>query len=344
MKKNQSLKVALVNIAFISISIVCLELAYRLITQAKIDTSKPIPSLKSVARALLNKKWSYYNQSDIHRMPYPYMMFKGAPNIAGHNNLGYKISDPATLDTINIALFGGSTGYNGKPPIINLITEELNAHKGASTYKPINFSVVSSNHNQHLHSLIENYTKYPLDIIVFYGGYNETLTTAFYDPRPGFPYNFRIRNEMSPEEMLLSKHVALYDLKLKYLDKPTIEPFSSKWNEDIVKNYMHTINTAKLLSAPFTTGRCKTPFIFAYQPYQMTESYGVPKTFKRQVHDKIRSFTTSSATGIDVSDTFASNASEYTDIVHLTQKGREAVARKILESKVFKDAIRSCSA
>ena len=270
------------------------------------------------------------------------MMFKGAPNASGHNNQGYKISDPVTLDTINIALFGGSTGYNGKPPIINLITKDLNAYKGAPKYKPINFSVVSSNHNQHLHSLIENYTKYPLDIIVFYGGYNETLQTAFYDPRPGFPYNFRIRNEVSPEEMLLSKHIALYDLKLNYIDKSTVEPFTRKWNEDIVSNYMQTINSAKLLSTSLTTGRCKSAFIFVYQPYQMTENFGVPKIFKRQVHDRIKNYTTSSTTGIDISDIFASNAWEYTDIVHLTQKGRKAVARKILDSKVFKDALRSC--
>ena len=48
-------------------------------------------------------------------------MFKGAPNKLDHNYLGYRIKEPVTDQTINIALFGGSTGYMGDPPIIDLV-------------------------------------------------------------------------------------------------------------------------------------------------------------------------------------------------------------------------------
>ena len=86
----------------------------------------------------------------------------------------------------------------------------------------------SSNHNQHLHSIIENYNEYPIDIIVFYGGYNETFQTALYDPRPGYPYNFQVRNEMSPEEMFLRKHFVIYTIVEKLFNKFPLKPFTFK--------------------------------------------------------------------------------------------------------------------
>jgi hypothetical protein len=345
MKKSTLLKVVSINLVFIALSIVAVELLCRVITQARVDTTKPLLSLKSIVSALLNRggDWnSHLNQSNVHRKPYPYLMFKGASNAADHNSLGFRISDPVTRSTINIALFGGSTGYGGNPPIINILTQKLNALKGDSQYSPLNFSVVSSNHNQHLHSLVENYTKYPLDIIIFYGGYNETLQTAFYDPRPGFPYNFRTRNEMSPEEMLFSKHFALYQLKEKLFKNQPFKPFTGNWSKAIVDNYIQTIDTARLLSKSLTTGRCKSPFLFVYQPYQMSERLGVPNSFKYQVHQKLKSYVVSSVDGIDVSDSLSGDSKEYTDIVHLTQSGNAVVANNILESSIFKDAIKSC--
>ena len=93
-----------------------LELLARILTQARVDASKPLRSIRSIPNALLNRggDWNnHLNQSNILRKPYPYLMFKGAPNAADHNYLGYRISDPITRNTINIALFGGSTGYHG---------------------------------------------------------------------------------------------------------------------------------------------------------------------------------------------------------------------------------------
>lgn len=344
MKASKLLKLVSINLVLIALSIVAAELLYRVLRQAKVDPSKPLLSLKSIGSALLrkNSNWSHLDQSNIVRKPYPYLMFKGAPSVLDHNNLGYRISDQVTQKTINLALFGGSTGYSGNPPIINIITQKLNASKGAFEYSPLNFSVVSSNHNQHIHSLVENYAKLPLDMIIFYGGYNETLQTAFYDPRPGFPYNYRVRNEMSPEEMLLRKHFELYALKDRYIDKPSPQPFTTDWSNAIVDNYIKTIDTARILSKSLSTGRCKTAFLFIYQPYQMTEDFAVPESFKYLVHQKLKSYANASIDGIDVSDSFDGNAKEYTDTVHLTQSGKAVVANKILKSNVFREAVKSC--
>ena len=346
MKKSKILKVVSINLVLIFLGLFGIELFARIKINANVDTSKPLKSIKSIVKAVINKAgdWEHLNQSNIQRKPHPYLMFKGLPNALDHNYLGYRIADPITKNTINIALFGGSTGYNGSPPIINLLTQKLNSQKDATQYAPLNFSVVSSNHNQHLHSLIENYRKYPIDMVVFYGGYNETLQTAFYDPRPGFPYNFRVRNEMSPEEMLLIKHFVIYKQKEKYSSKFSVfKPFTSSWNNAIVENYILTMDTARLLSKSLTTGRCKTPFLFIYQPYQMSEEQGVPESYRDQVHNKIKYHVIASEDGIDLSDLFNESIGEYTDIVHLKQSGRKVVARKILASNLFRDAIKSCS-
>ena len=74
----------------------------------------------------------------------------------------------------------------------------------------------------------------------------------------------------------------------------------------------------------------------------MNESVGFPKTYKYLVHQKIKSYAIASIDGIDISDSFGSDTTEYTDLVHLTQSGRAIVANNILESDVFKDAINSC--
>ena len=45
--------------------------------------------------------------------------------------------------------------------------------------KTFNFSSVSSNHNQHLHRLLK-YTDLNFDLVIFYGGFNETIQTYLY--------------------------------------------------------------------------------------------------------------------------------------------------------------------
>tara|TARA_Y100001978_G_C23638979_1_gene407340 strand:- start:181 stop:1209 length:1029 start_codon:yes stop_codon:yes gene_type:complete len=340
MKVSKFFKLIFVNIILILVSLGGIELLTR------IYYSRSVRSFKGLYNNLiLNKGGSWvHNQGNFQRKPHPYQMFKGAPNVMDHNPLGYKITDPVSKKTINIAFFGGSTGYNGTPPIINQITGKLNALESHNIkYVPLNFSVVSSNHNQHLHSLVQNYNNYPIDIVFFYGGYNETLQTAFYDPRPGYPYNFNVRYEMTPEEMLLMKHFRFYQLiKTKFPQDYEIKPFSEKWNDAIVDNYIKTINSGRLLSKALTTGRCEIPFIFAYQPLQLSENLGVHNTFEEQVHGKIKNYLSISSDGIDLSNSFNDDKQMYTDLVHLTQKGRELVTQNILKSKIFIDVIKSC--
>lgn len=347
-KFNKTAKVILFNLGFIGLILVSAELLLRYKFFSKVELNKPLASLKSITLALMNKgsSWDHHlNQSNILRYPYPYIMFKGKPNTLDHNQDGYRIVDPITKKTINIALFGGSTGYAGTPPIINLITNKLSNTSENKKFAPLNFSVVSSNHNQHIHSILQNSDKYPIDLIIFYGGYNESLQTAFYDPRPGFPYNFKDRNELSPLQMLIKKNSVLWQfIESKYFpneDKKRV--WSDEWSKDIVLNYTSTIEKARKLSKTFTTGRCKKPFLFIFQPFQLDKNQGVTTSFIKNVHQPFSKIASQSEDGIDISDIFKDSKDYYVDITHTTQDGKEIISEAIVKNQKFQEFINSCS-
>ena len=340
-------KVFLINLFLLLIGFISIEIFSRISLYANIDLKKPLKSFVSVGRAIfnINSDWAnHLNQGNLKRKPYPYLMFKGAPNKLDHNNLGYRIKEPITDQTINIALFGGSTGYGGNPPIIDLVTNRLNKNFNENKFSPINFSVVSSNHNQHLHSIVENFNHYPIDLIIFYGGYNEIFGTAIYDSRPGYPYNFDKRNEMNPEKMLIYKHLATYKILeniFPNVNKKRV--WSENWNKEIIKNYMTTINKARLLSENVTTGRCKIPFIFIYQPFIVDLNGKLNNVFKENIYKPLSKYIVDSNDGIDLSEVFQSNYNFFTDNVHLNQEGRNIISKAIIDSPKFKKALYSCS-
>ena len=61
------------------------------------------------------------------RAPSPYDMFSGKPNYKDHNNDGFRGIEFINhkKDTLQIAFFGGSTGYNGNPTISDIIQKNL---------------------------------------------------------------------------------------------------------------------------------------------------------------------------------------------------------------------------
>ena len=133
------------------------------------------------------------------RYPSPYDMFRGKPNQKFkfvNNKFGFRGDEIRHIEDqkLVIGFFGGSTGYNGRPPIIDIIAELLT--KDRRPNRVYNFSSTSSNHSQHLHRLIE-FMEYPFDVIIFYGGGNETEGYYYYDPRPNYPYNFYYKNELN---------------------------------------------------------------------------------------------------------------------------------------------------
>ena len=294
---------------------------------------------------------AHYDIADYHRFPMPYIEFAGKPSVLDHNKLGYRwvMDDNLKPGTLKIAFFGGSTGYGGDPPIATLLESYLKYEFG-DNIKIANFSVVSSNHRQHIHNIIETNKFFKPDLIIFYGGYNETGQTAFYDPRPGYPYNYFYRIETKPWiKILLEQSPTFYTLnrvgvKSGLFDftplsklRSEVQLFSETWITDVYGKYFETLAYAETLAKAFTSPRCSSDAKFRaiYQPYQVPDALN-------SLDIKIRHRITDLPYIYDTSQLFNGREDIYGDIVHVSNEGNEMMARKILALLKNDTAILAC--
>ena len=280
----------------------------------------------------------HYEQADSARYPAPYVAFTGRPNAGDHNKFGFRGRCPSEAEDgeIRVAFFAGSTGYNGNPPIAEMLETKLEGLLGESVCVA-NFSVVGSHHRQHLHGMIEFLPDYRPDLIVFYGGYNETILNGTYDPRPGYPYNHFYRAETGPFARLLLENSAI----IGEIDKRTgifsgIEelrdqhrPFSDAWNRRIAEKYFETLMLASRVAGAIDSNRFGTArFLAFYQPYQ------VPPAFAA-THNDIRRRLEAIDYAVDVSAAYdASGDGVFVDHVHVNQRARELMAAVIADVAV----------
>ena len=88
--------------------------------------------------------------------PIPYVGFRGQSDFSDNNKDGFRgplVSEVKPGD-LKIAFFGGSTGYSGRSTIAQIVEKELEKLTGKSVFVA-NYSVISSNHRQNLHGIIE---------------------------------------------------------------------------------------------------------------------------------------------------------------------------------------------
>lgn len=276
---------------------------------------------------------SHYDKEDLKRYPEPYVMFTGKPGALDHNALGFRgpTLQQADADSLTIVVFGGSTAYAGEPPIATNLGRRLAALTGAKIFVA-NYAVVSSNHRQHLHAMLEYLVEPTPDIVVFYGGFNETIQSAEYDPRPGYPYNYFYRAETAPALQVLVRYSAI----LGEIDKrygwftgigrlrAREQPLSPQWNRRIVAKYFETLALARRLAASMPSAHCgKTGFAAFYQPFQVPDKF-------RDAHAEIRRRIAELPYVFDVSNAYDGLATDpYRDIVHVSQEARNLMADKI---------------
>ena len=292
---------------------------------------------------------SDHEQEYIQRIPSPYDMFSGKPNVRDHNSDGFRGNNfvNAAEKQLSIAFFAGSTGYEGNPPITDLVNQKLNS----DNIKTIvyNFSSVSSNHNQHLHRLLK-FSKYNFDIVIFYGGYNETFQTLYSDPRPGYPYNFWIKEELTPIKFALLKYFSL----VAEIDKQTgrvskisklrenVKLGSDMWINELLKNYENTLLTAKQLTENFINPNiCKKTYFFAiYQPISLSKiTDSLPLKTDKDLNKKIISKTHETIKKYNFIYDFSNlyEESMFKDSVHVTDEAKKIMASKI--TKIVKEVV-----
>ncbi len=276
----------------------------------------------------LNKHW--FNETNI-RYKSPYDMFSNRPNHNDHNKFGFRgpvLKKEISENILTIAFLGGSTGYTGTPPIPNLLSDNLK--KQGVENIVYNFSSNSSNHNQHIHRLIK-FLNYKYDAVIFYGGNNETIQYLQYEYRKSYPYNYFMVNEISEFKAFFLKHSSIIgtlenrtgfitgiNKKAKFIN----ENFDS-WSDDIVINYIETIDKAKLIfQNSLKTNKCnKLIFIPILQPVN-------PITYnEKKLWNKLK-------TKISTRKDFINYSDMYTDItffdnVHVNQASRVKIANKM---------------
>jgi hypothetical protein len=294
---------------------------------------------------------SHYEEESVKRFPVPYVSFTGKPNARDHNEEGFRgaSSVNAKPEDLRIAFFGGSTGYKGNPPIPKLIESKLKEELKVDIFVA-NYSVISSNHRQHLHGMIEYLTEFQPDIVVFYGGYNELISGAYYDPRPGYPYNHFYRGETSPLTKVLLENSAIIgeiDKRLGVFSgigklREIHQPFSDDWNNRVIDKYFETLGLARKITSLMEPKILDTPlFLSFYQPYQ------VPYEFK-SMHEVIKERIVSLDYAYDVSSEYDSlGEGVYSDPVHVNQEAKEVMAErmaaiivKVLQTTNLKESLK----
>jgi hypothetical protein len=280
--------------------------------------------------------FNYGKEDEIfRRYPSPYDMFRGKPNQKFkfiNNSFGFRGNEILDIKDkkLTIGFFGGSTGYNGRPPIIDIISDLL--EKDGIPNRVYNFSSTSSNHSQHLHRLVE-FMEYSFDIIIFYGGGNETEGYYYYDSRPNYPYNFYYKNELNNfSKLILENSFFFYELdkltglisRRNILHKEKNDNFDL-WSQKILENYFLVLTKAQnVTNNSIKPNICSKSNFFAFfqplKPVNMEVFSMQEKIVKSPLKDKINNF-------YDLS--LIKDKLNFTDTIHVTDSSNFLIATEI---------------
>jgi len=288
----------------------------------------------------LDKHW--YDEWNI-RYPSTYDMFSNQPLAMDHNKLGFRgplLSNKIQKDKISIAFMGGSTGYAGNPPIPEMINSLLT--KNDINNVVYNFSSNSSNHNQHIHRLIK-FSEYPFDIVIFYGGNNESIQYLQYETRPSYPYNYFMINDISKLKLFLLKYSSIIGLFENYTglisginnERNYIDNNFESWSDSVVNNYINTIKKAKnIFESSLTNNSCnKVIFLPILQPVNPISTNEI------KLWNKMTKRVNKNYDIYNYDD--MSNIINFFDNVHIDQESKLPIAKRI-SSNLIKLIKKNC--
>jgi len=185
-----------------------------------------------------------------YRMPYrvasPYVMFSGQPGMQSQNSalslymsnsdskgaiqlneLGYRGPVPAKDkgNEYRILVLGGSTVFNGSPESYSIPAqlERLFHESGRQCVRVYNWGLISAVSGQELATLVFRALDYDPDLVVVYDGANDVLSPYYFDPRPGYPYNFMLTEA---GQLLAERRATFPDLLAAGLQRSRILNFA----------------------------------------------------------------------------------------------------------------------
>ena len=172
------------------------------------------------------------------------------------------------------------------------------------------------------------FINYPFDIIVFYGGNNETIQYLQYETKPSYPYNYFIKNEIPIYKMFVLKYSSIFGLlenKFGIISginksRKQIDTNFDIWSDKIVKNYINSIKKAEqIFKKSINTNKCVSPiFVPILQPVNPTNDKESKLWLKTQMATKKYS------NFLDYSYTY--KELNFFDNVHVDQKSRNQIS------------------
>lgn len=261
--------------------------------------------------------------------------FAGKPNVLDHNEFGFRGKFKKDEDSINIALFGGSSGYSGKQTIIEIISNKISNQYYKTT--PYNFSSVSSNHTQHTHRLLKFVDDYNFDVVIFYGGgAHSILQYTQMDPRPGYPPNYFYTDELHPAIQVLLKYSSILSIidnfsegSISGYKKLNLKNKDSTWSNKIIENYWKDLNIANKLTLNLVNpNKCSKPIFISVAPPLNPNTQELKDLYELWK----QSFTNNTFSWLHLDLTYLQNKVKFKnkyDYVHIDQPSKNLIADHI---------------
>ena len=330
--------------------------------------------LNFAAEIFLQSRPRSIGDDNDHRVAYPYIEFKGSFQSGKHNELGYggKVPEQEKKQgEYRIIFLGGSTVRFGQPAIPALV-EQLFHAEGFEEVQVFNFGVSGSNTGMELARLVFEVPAYQPDMIVSYSGGNDINLPMYADPRPGYPFNFMVK-EYSP---LLDRDYPLaaltaygshlfrllgYDYFMRKFTR--VEELrrstgwkTQPWREQIAEAYVHNVETSARIAHAFDSA-----FVAFLQPSLLTkknatererayldqfmltsvQKFGLTSDdwhlhdefIRNRINVRLSAARTPGFRFIDMSAAFASvETSTYVDLIHTDQHAKRLAASRIFET------------
>ena len=289
-----------------------------------------------------------------------------------------EIVNPKPADEVRIFVLGGSTVVGGRPAsatIPAVIEAHLQAN-GLPQARVYNFGVASFVSGQELSLLVHRLIDLQPDLVIAYDGGNDFFSPWFYDPRPGYPFNFvaweEAINELSNTGnrsktiASLAQDSALLQALLGTTEwsvrngqdalRRKVGFASAAWERAIVDAYAR--NIAAMCRIAQANGALFAAYFQPTLPYsntldrrqvEMSGGQKMVEGLREQrgwVPAAVAAQPAMAAAGTrcrfaDLSDFFANAPETFADIVHIGNQANQSIARRIARDLLAWDALRS---
>jgi lysophospholipase L1-like esterase len=332
---------------------------------------------------------SFGTGSDLEwREPRPYFMFGGPTDRRIRrqmrlNDEGFRIEGevavPKPVDEIRIFVMGGSTvlALDGSlaQSIPGAMERELRAG-GLPQARVYNFGVTSFVSGQELSLLVHRLADLAPDLVIAYDGGNDLFQPWYYDPRPGYPFNFVAWEEaigkfsntgtqsktvasLAQDSALLQALVGTTERSIRNgLEdlRGKVGFASAPWKQTVVESYAR--NIAAMCRIAQANGALFAAFFQPLLPYSKSldwhqvEMSGGDQMIAslREQRGQVPATVATQLAAVhakagcrfgDLSDFFENAPNTFVDVIHIDSQASSLIASRIARELLGWDALRS---